>query len=332
MKKLLITGSIIASILLGGCASKNENKIETIKKEDISNFKNVVNPSEELQIRAVKSDYRNLQYINNPSLRVKLNAIKQNAEALTYINNPTEDFLMNAIRVNNQSLKYINNPTEDFLMNAIRVNNQSLKYINNPTEDFLISVIQKEPKAIEYINNPSEKILLEIVNKDGLYIKNINNPSEKIQIAAVINNKKAFELIENPSEYVKSKLSKMINKISRASYKINGFVLFDKNININVIDSNKFSISNNTNTFINISMLSFYYGNNIKSISNIKMPPKSTNTIEFSNFDAHYGILEGEKVNFGFAVEYRDENKTYNLNKINKYYLTDFLKGYFFIK
>lgn len=310
MKKLLITGSIIASILLGGCASKNENKIETIKKEDISNFKNVVNPSEELQIRAVKSDYRNLQYINNPSLRVKLNAIKQNAEALTYINNPTEDFLMN----------------------AIRVNNQSLKYINNPTEDFLISVIQKEPKAIEYINNPSEKILLEIVNKDGLYIKNINNPSEKIQIAAVINNKKAFELIENPSEYVKSKLSKMINKISRASYKINGFVLFDKNININVIDNNKFSISNNTNTFINISMLSFYYGNNIKSISNIKMPPKSTNTIEFSNFDAHYGILEGEKVNFGFAVEYRDENKTYNLNKINKYYLTDFLKGYFFIK
>lgn len=310
MKKLLITGSIIASILLGGCASKNENKIETIKKEDISNFKNVVNPSEELQIRAVKSDYRNLQYINNPSLRVKLNAIKQNAEALTYINNPTEDFLMN----------------------AIRVNNQSLKYINNPTEDFLISVIQKEPKAIEYINNPSEKILLEIVNKDGLYIKNINNPSEKIQIAAVINNKKAFELIENPSEYVKSKLSKMINKISRASYKINGFVLFDKNININVIDNNKFSISNNTNTFISISMLSFYYGNNIKSISNIKMPPKSTNTIEFSNFDAHYGILEGEKVNFGFAVEYRDENKTYNLNKINKYYLTDFLKGYFFIK
>lgn len=310
MKKLLITGSIIASILLGGCASKNENKIETIKKEDISNFKNVVNPSEELQIRAVKSDYRNLQYINNPSLRVKLNAIKQNAEALTYINNPTEDFLMN----------------------AIRVNNQSLKYINNPTEDFLISVIQKEPKAIEYINNPSEKILLEIVNKDGLYIKNINNPSEKIQIAAVINNKKAFELIENPSEYVKSKLSKMINKISIASYKINGFVLFDKNININVIDNNKFSISNNTNTFISISMLSFYYGNNIKSISNIKMPPKSTNTIEFSNFDAHYGILEGEKVNFGFAVEYRDENKTYNLNKINKYYLTDFLKGYFFIK
>lgn len=310
MKKLLITGSIIASILLGGCASKNENKIETIKKEDISNFKNVVNPSEELQIRAVKSDYRNLQYINNPSLRVKLNAIKQNAEALTYINNPTEDFLMN----------------------AIKVNNQSLKYINNPTEDFLISVIQKEPKAIEYINNPSEKILLEIVNKDGLYIKNINNPSEKIQIAAVINNKKAFELIENPSEYVKSKLSKMINKISIASYKINGFVLFDKNININVIDNNKFSISNNTNTFINISMLSFYYGNNIKSISNIKMPPKSTNTIEFSNFDAHYGILEGEKVNFGFAVEYRDENKTYNLNKINKYYLTDFLKGYFFIK
>lgn len=310
MKKLLITGSIIASILLGGCASKNENKIETIKKEDISNFKNVVNPSEELQIRAVKSDYRNLQYINNPSLRVKLNAIKQNAEALTYINNPTEDFLMN----------------------AIRVNNQSLKYINNPTEDFLISVIQKEPKAIEYINNPSEKILLEIVNKDGLYIKNINNPSEKIQIAAVINNKKAFELIENPSEYVKSKLSKMINKISRASYKINDFVLFDKNININVIDNNKFSISNNTNTFISISMLSFYYGNNIKSISNIKMPPKSTNTIEFSNFDAHYGILEGEKVNFGFAVEYRNENKTYNLNKINKYYLTDFLKGYFFIK
>lgn len=321
MKKLLITGSIIASILLGGCASKNENKIETIKKEDISNFKNVVNPSEELQIRAVKSDYRNLQYINNPSLRVKLNAIKQNAEALTYINNPTEDFLMNAIRVNNQSLKYINNPTEDFLISVIQKEPKAIEYINNPSEHLILESIKLHPELIQYIKNPSEELQLLAVKQNGLLIKYLSKSSDNVKIEAVKQDYNALKYIFKPSDAIKLEASKQI-KPFYGRYKIKDYKAEDKFIKIEVLDDSKYKIHNKTNQFININILSFYYGDKVQTISNIAIPPQAYNTLSFPYESVN---LSKTKENFGFAVEYNINDKKHTLFKVNQYYLSDFL-------
>ncbi|WP_066159680.1 DUF4116 domain-containing protein [Aliarcobacter skirrowii] len=324
MKKLLIMGSIIASILLGGCASKNENKIETIKKEDISNFKNVVNPSEELQIKAVKSDYRNLQYIDNPSEKVKEIAIRNNVRSLKFINEPSEELKRLAIQLNSRALIYIN-PNEALILESIKLHRNTLYYIKNPSEHLILESIKLHPESIQYIKNPSEELQLLAVKQNGLLIKDLSKSSDNVKIEAVKQDYNALKYIFKPSDAIKLEASKQI-KPFYSRYKIKDYKAEDKFIKIEVLDDSNYKIHNKTNQFININILSFYYGDKVQTISNIAIPPQAYNTLSFPYESVN---LSKTKENFGFAVEYNINDKKHNLFKVNQYYLSDFLFNVF---
>ena len=50
----------------------------------------VEDPSEQLQLIAVKADYNNIRHIENPSEEVQLAAVNKNPKAIKYIKNPCE--------------------------------------------------------------------------------------------------------------------------------------------------------------------------------------------------------------------------------------------------
>ena len=53
-------------------------------------IKFIDNPSEELQLAAVRSNSYSIQYIKNPSEKVQLAAVEQDPRFIQYIKNPTE--------------------------------------------------------------------------------------------------------------------------------------------------------------------------------------------------------------------------------------------------
>ena len=320
MKKLLITGSIIASILLGGCASKSKqqqyvekvkaNPIEAVKKSPHSiNF--IDNPSEELQLIAVKKDPSSIRVIKNPTESVQLEAVKQVPNLIHSIENPTESVQLEAVRGNITSLWLIKNPTESVQLEAVKIdpiravsfNPHLAKYIKNPSKDMIIKLIDANPKAISMIDGVSEDIKLEAVKKSYMSIMYMAKPSDAIKLEA--------------SKQIKPFYSR---------YKIKDYKAEDKFIKIEVLDDSNYKIHNKTNQFININILSFYYGDKVQTISNIAIPPQAHNTLSFPYESVN---LSKTKENFGFAVEYNINDKKHNLFKVNQYYLSDFLFNVF---
>ena len=70
------------------------------------------NPSQEVQLAAVKEDPWSVKYIQNPSQTVQLAAVKKNPFSIQYIQNPSEKVQLVAVKNNPFSIKYIKNPTQ----------------------------------------------------------------------------------------------------------------------------------------------------------------------------------------------------------------------------
>jgi hypothetical protein len=76
---------------------------------------NLENPSEEIQLIAVKLNAGSIQYIKNPSEAVQLEAVKQNLGAIQYIKNPSEEVQFEAIKQDFGSIQYIKEPSESVI-------------------------------------------------------------------------------------------------------------------------------------------------------------------------------------------------------------------------
>jgi archaellum component FlaD/FlaE len=63
-------------------------------------IKNIDNPSEKLQLIAIKQNVNAIKHIDNPTEKVQLAAIKQNGNAIKHIDNPTEKVQLEAIKRN----------------------------------------------------------------------------------------------------------------------------------------------------------------------------------------------------------------------------------------
>ena len=70
------------------------------------------NPSEEVQLAAVKENGLSIKYIQNPSERVQLAAVKEIPYSIQHIKNPSERVQLAAVEENPYSIHYIKNPSE----------------------------------------------------------------------------------------------------------------------------------------------------------------------------------------------------------------------------
>jgi hypothetical protein len=87
---LQMDDSILKNILtkIGEVNPKYTLEKQVYNVGDLIQF--IDNPSEEVQLAAVKENGYSIQFIQNPSERVQLAAVKQFVGSIQYIQNPTE--------------------------------------------------------------------------------------------------------------------------------------------------------------------------------------------------------------------------------------------------
>lgn len=290
-KKIILPSLLISiTLIFSSCAKKSYNE-------------RIISMNQQEQLEAVKQNFHAIEYIKNPTEAMQLEAVKQNYIALRYIKNPTENVQLEAVKKYGNAIEFIINPTEAMQLEAIKQNGNYIRYIRNPSENIQLKVVKQNGNIIEFIRNPSENVQLEAVKQDGYAIKYIKNPSENIKI-------EASKTIKYLSEYTRTK--------------IRNFTLTDKNIKIDVLNDDTYSISNLTTQFIKIKTISFYYGKTISSLEDINLPPKSSKEIPFPDKSLKYPSNE-KFINFGFAVNYYLNEKSLDLYKVQQYPFVEFL-------
>ena len=76
------------------------------------------NPSEEVQLAAVKKFGNSIRYIKNPSQTVQLAAVEKWSTSIQYIENPSEKVQLAAVKQYPFSIEYIQNPSEKVIQLA----------------------------------------------------------------------------------------------------------------------------------------------------------------------------------------------------------------------
>jgi hypothetical protein len=92
-----------------------------------------INPQYNLE-KQVYNVGKLIQFIQNPSEKVQLAAVKKNPWAIEYIQNPSQEVQLAAVEKNSLSIRFIKNPSEKVQLNAVRKNPNSIQYIKNPTQ------------------------------------------------------------------------------------------------------------------------------------------------------------------------------------------------------
>lgn len=102
--------------------------MEFVKKYPMY-IEKVENPSEELQLIAIRKDALAVQYIKNPTRKVMEEAVIQKPLSIAYIKNPDEELQLLAIRSNSSVIQYIKKQTKQVKLEALRKNPLAINHI-----------------------------------------------------------------------------------------------------------------------------------------------------------------------------------------------------------
>lgn len=130
----------------------------------------IENPTEDIQLIAVKENGLTLQYIKNPSYKVQLEAVKNNGYAIKYVINPSIELQLVAINDISDSIQYIKNPSLEAQLASVRHSGINIAKIENPNEEVQLEAVKQIPHAISFIKNPTFKMLLLSKREDGLLL------------------------------------------------------------------------------------------------------------------------------------------------------------------
>jgi len=185
-----------------------ENPSEAVQLAAVKEYPNAIrrikNPTEAVQIAAVRANGDLIQIIDNPSEAVQIAAILQDGDAIRYIENPSEAVQLAAVNNAGYTISYIENPSEAVQLAAVKTNNgHAIEYIKNPSEAVQLAAVNRNGYMIQHIDNPSDAVQMAAVKSKGNAIHYIKNPSEAVQLAAVRKDGYAIRYIENPSEAMK---------------------------------------------------------------------------------------------------------------------------------
>lgn len=176
---------------------------------------NFENPPENLQMAAllplIRSGPWNIKFINNPTEAVQLAAVKYYGNMIEYFKNqnPSEAVQLAAVNgplhgnYEHYPIEYIKNPSEEVQLAAVKRHGVTLRDIKNPTEKVLLAAVEQDYLNISLIKDPTEKVQLAAVNKNIFAIQHIEDPTEKVQLAVVRKDPRFITDIKNPTDAVK---------------------------------------------------------------------------------------------------------------------------------
>jgi len=100
-------------------------------------MKNINDMTEEEQINDVSVDPYVIRYIQNPSEAVQLIAVKQNGSLIYFINDPSEEVQLAAVGQHGYVIHLIKNPSKDVLITAL------LKLLQGGNIEFVENLLNK---------------------------------------------------------------------------------------------------------------------------------------------------------------------------------------------
>jgi len=185
--------------------------LKAIKESFGDCFRYIKDPSLIIMKAAINQNAYNIKYIKNPSEELQLLALKivdGVEDILQMIENPTEKVMLKAIKDNFYNYLEIKNPSKEVQLFAIKLamNEKDediiTRYGNKFSQEVLLETVKYDSNCLEWIKNPSEEIQLIAVNQNAWTISDINYPSEKVQLAAIKQDPEVIEIIDNPTEAV----------------------------------------------------------------------------------------------------------------------------------
>lgn len=166
---------------------------DSMLREEIAEFDEM--PEDE-QIQLVTHRSRAIRSITDPSEAVQLAAVKGYGLTIQYIENPSEAVQLAAVTENGAALQHIKDPSEAVKLAAVKDDGHAIEYINDPSEEIQLAAVMNDPDSIGYIKDPSEKTKLAAVERNWYAITYIKDQSPALQILAVIKNPDALEYMD----------------------------------------------------------------------------------------------------------------------------------------
>ncbi len=109
----------------------------------------------------IDSDY--IDDITDPSEPVQLAAVKESVDAIKYIKKPSEDVQLYVVKKNGEFIEYIIKkgiePSEDVQLAAVKQNGYAIQHINNPSKDVQLAAVEEDYYAIRHIENPHPSVI-----------------------------------------------------------------------------------------------------------------------------------------------------------------------------
>jgi protein tyrosine phosphatase (PTP) superfamily phosphohydrolase (DUF442 family) len=105
------------------------------------------NPSEEVQLEAVRKNGYNIKHIHNPSKKIQLEAVRENGDSIMYVLNPSEEVQLEAVKQSGLAIEFIKNPSEQVQLEAVRQNWSAVEFIENPTFKVIELYIKQSYKS-----------------------------------------------------------------------------------------------------------------------------------------------------------------------------------------
>jgi len=128
---------------------------------------------EESQLKTVESVGLLLYYITNPSEKVQLEAVRCDARAIQFVS--SESIQLKALDESPYyGAEFIKNPSEAVQLYAVNKFGESIEYFPNPSECVQIAAVKDCSDNILYIKNPCEQAQLQAVQDDCHHVDRIH--------------------------------------------------------------------------------------------------------------------------------------------------------------
>lgn len=114
--------------------TQEELDIEKVSSDGYC-IKNMINPSEKVQLAAVLQDGTSIRFIDNASEQIKIAAVTQNGKAIRFIDNPSEDVIIAAINQCGECISFIKNPSKKIQQIVLKQNFMNVLFMNEIDED-----------------------------------------------------------------------------------------------------------------------------------------------------------------------------------------------------
>lgn len=161
----------------------------------IEYFKSLFNQ----ELKSVINNPISIGSIPNPSEELQILAVRLDEHAIDMIDSPCEKALQQVLLKNPYHIKFIENPSEELQILAITIKANSISLIEKPCLKAKFACILDRPENITLIQNPEKEIQIAVVQDSPELISRLDNPCEAAQLTAVLNSPETIFTINNPN-------------------------------------------------------------------------------------------------------------------------------------